>query len=293
VRRATAPDLGIIPAGRFEMGDTFSEGSTNELPVHGVSTSAFYIGRHEVTWGLWQSVYTWATNHGYWFDNPGEGKAGEHPVHTINWYDAVRWCNARSEMEGLTPAYYLDTSLAPEWVYRSSVQAALWTNFVKWNANGYRLPTEAEWEKAARAGMAGKRFAWGDTITHTQANYYSSATYPYDVSGTRGYHPAYDADGVFPYTSPVRDFLPNAYGLHGTADNLSEWCWDWFDAGYYSKPAATNLNCCGPRGDGMVYRVRRGGAFNLQANKSRAAARDFNGPDNATFYFGFRCVRGL
>jgi len=292
VRRATAPGLVIIPAGTFQMGDTFSEGSTNELPLHTVYVSAFYLERREVTKELWDSVYLWAITNGYAFDNAGEGKAANHPVQTNTWFDAVKWCNARSEMEGLTPAYYTDTSLTNIYVYRAAGQFNLWTNFVKWNANGYRLPTEAEWEKAARGGLIGQRFPWGDTITHTQANYYSTTDYSYDVSTTRGYNPAYSGSG-FPNTNPTDDFSPNVYGLYGMADNVSEWCWDWYDAGWYSKAAATNNNTCGPRGDGMTYRVRRGGSWNVYANKVRSAYREYNGPASAVYYVGFRCVRGL
>jgi formylglycine-generating enzyme len=290
VRRATAPDLVIIPAGSVQMGVTNSEGFTNELPQHTVYVGAFYLGRTEVTKELWDSVYTWATSHSYFFDHAGTTKAADHPVQTINWYDAVKWCNARSEMEGLTPAYYLDTSFSS--VYRGPEQFEMWTNFVKWNANGYRLPTEAEWERAARGGLADLRFPWGDTITHTQANYYSSATYIYDVSPTRGYHTNYSSGG-FPCTNPTGDFTPNAFGLYGMADNVGEWCWDWYDAGWYSRAAATNTNCRGPRGDGMTYRVQRGGSWNIQANKSRSAYRGYNGPADAVFSLGFRCARGL
>lgn len=287
---AFPPSLALIPAGPFEMGVTNSEGFTNELPAHTVSVSAFLLERREVTKELWDSVYTWATNHGYEFDHAGSGKAPDHPVQTVNWFDAVKWCNARSEMEGLTPAYYLDTSFTT--VYREAAQAALWTNFVKWDANGYRLPTEAEWEKAARGGLPGLRFPWGDTITHTQANYYSSATYAYDVSATRNYNTNFSING-FPYTNPTDFFAPNAYGLFGMADNVGEWCWDWYDAGWYSKAAATNVNCRGPRGDGMTYRVRRGGSWNVYANKARTAFRDYGSPGDATVSFGFRCARGL
>jgi len=185
VRRATAPDLVIIPAARFQMGVTNSEGFTNELPQHTVYVGAFCLGRTEVTKELRDSVYTRAANQSYFFDHAGMTKAAGQPVQTVNWYDGVKWCNARSEMEGLTPAYYLDTDFTT--VYREAAQFEARTNHVKWNANGYRLPTEVEWEKAARAGLVHLHFPWGGPISHIQANYYSSATYAYDVSVTRGY----------------------------------------------------------------------------------------------------------
>jgi formylglycine-generating enzyme required for sulfatase activity len=287
VRRATASDLVIIPAGVFQMGDSFGEGSTNELPLHNVYVSAFYMGRTEVTKELWDTVYNWATNHDYGFDDPGASQGSDHPVQNVNWFDAVKWCNARSEMEGLTPAYYLDTSFSN--VYRGPGQFLMWTNFVKWNADGYRLPTEAEWEKSARGGLSSLRFPWDNTITHTQANYYSTTDYLYDVSATRAYHPSYKSAG-FPYTNPTQDFAPNAYGLYGMSGNVGEWCWDWFDAGWYGKAAATIDNCRGPRGDGMTYRVIRGGSWNVFANKLRCSYREISGVAFAT---GFRCARGL
>jgi len=98
----------LIPAGTFVMGDTFNEGYPDERPVHTVQVSAFYMDKYEVTKGLWDEVYSWAIAHGYDFNNPGLGKAATHPVHSVTWYDMVKWCNARSEKEGVTPSYYAD-----------------------------------------------------------------------------------------------------------------------------------------------------------------------------------------
>jgi len=113
------PDMVLIPAGSFTMGNCMgsSEGYSDELPLHTVYVSAFYMDQYEVTKALWDNVYTWAVAHGYSFDNAGSGKAANHPVQTVNWYDVVKWCNARSQKEGRVPAYY--TSAAQATVYRT------------------------------------------------------------------------------------------------------------------------------------------------------------------------------
>jgi formylglycine-generating enzyme required for sulfatase activity len=287
--RITACDsvagMALIPAGNFMMGDTFNEGGGEERPVHQVYVSAFYMDKTEVSKALWEEVKTWATAHGYSFENAGIGKAMNHPVHTVNWYDVVKWCNARSEKEGRTPCYY--TSAAKTTVYRTgAVDVA--NDWVNWSANGYRLPTEAEWEKAARGGLSGKRFPWGDTITHSQANYCSSSSYAYDISPTRGYHPTY-ATGGYPYTSPVGSFAPNGYGLYDMAGNLWEWCWDWYDGGWYSNAGATQADSKGPISGSS--RLLRGGNWSFYASYCRSAFRNDNHPYYESHNFGFRCVR--
>src|ERR1035437_3535918 len=131
--------MAFIPAGSFTMGNCMdpNEGDSDELPLHTVNVSAFYMDKYDVTKALWDDVYQWATNHGYNFLYPGSGKAANHPVQTIDWYDAAKWCNARSEKEGKTPAYY--ESAAQTTVYRSG-QVTVDNSWVKWNV-GYRLPT--------------------------------------------------------------------------------------------------------------------------------------------------------
>jgi formylglycine-generating enzyme required for sulfatase activity len=153
--------MALIPAGSFTMGDTFNEGESGELPLHTVYVSAFYMDKYDVTYALWQTVYNWATNHGYSFDHAGSGKAANHPVKAVDWYDCVKWCNARSELEGRIPAYYTDAMQTT--VYRTG-RWDVDNSSVNWNA-GYRLPTEAEWEKTARGGASGQRFPWGNTIS--------------------------------------------------------------------------------------------------------------------------------
>ena len=220
----SAPDnMALIPAGSFTMGDTFSEGDSQEHPAHLVSLSAFFFDLYPVTKSLWGTVTGWNSGNGYSYNNPGSGKASTHPVQTVSWYDAVKWCNARSQMENLTPCYYTDADLTA--VYKTGQVEP----FVNWTAKGYRLPTEAEWEKAARGGAGGHRFPWADanTISHSRANYSSSSSFSYDLGPESGYHPAFSSPPS-PYTSPVDYFAPNGYGLYDMAGNVLEWCWDWY-----------------------------------------------------------------
>lgn len=281
--------MAYIPAGTFTMGDTFlTDGGTDELPVHNVHISAFFMDKFEVSREKWIDVYTWSLGNGYGMSG-GSYKAVNHPVHSINWYDAVKWCNARSEKEGLTPCYYLDP--AQTIVYRSG-NVNITNACVKWNANGYRLPTEAEWEKAARGGLNAKRFPWGDTISQSQANYYGNTnSYAYDL-GPNGLNPIGSIGGTSPATSPVGSFAANGYGLHDVAGNLWEWVWDWYDSTYYGQPAATQDNPRGPAGTSS-YRVLRGGNWNVSADYARCADRYGLTPSFAVNYIGFRCVRGL
>ena len=272
-------DFALIPAGTFTMGDSFAEGGSDERPTHSVSVSAFYISRYEVTKALWEEVKSWAGSHAYAFENPGAGKGASHPVHTVSWYDVVKWCNARSEKEGLSPCYTVGG-----YTYRTGDSDGVVCN---WSANGYRLPTEAEWEKAARGGLAGRRFPWGAVVTHGHANYYANPTaYGYDENPTSGYHPDYDAGG-YPYTSPVGSFGANGHGLYDMAGNLWEWCWDWYDGGYYGSSPGSD-----PMGPGSgSYRVGRGGRWSSDACGCRVANRGRNSPGYASNYLGFRLVR--
>lgn len=274
---ADAPSgMALIPAGSFAMGDNFTEGYNCERPVHTVYVSAFYMDKYEVTKAKWDEVYAWAVANGYSFDYAGSGKAADHPVQTVNWYDCVKWCNARSEKEGRTPCYTSGGATYKAGQYDDIVCI--------WSAAGYRLPTEAEWEKAARGGLSGRRFPWGDTIQHSLANY-NSGSYSYDTSPTHGYHPTYN-DGAYPYTSPAGAFAANGYGLYDMLGNVWEWCWDLFGA----YPSGSVNNPRGPS-SGSMDRVFRGGGWSYPTDHCRTASRDIDYPWNSgEGDVGFRAV---
>jgi formylglycine-generating enzyme required for sulfatase activity len=281
VNSAVPAGMALIPQGSFTMGNSVAaDTDITDAPTRTVTLDAFYMGKYEVTKAEWDEVRTWGLSNGYTDLSAGSGKASNHPVQTIDWYQMVKWCNARSQKEGLTPVYY--TNDAQTTIYKTgSVNV---TNAqVKWSANGYRLPTEAEWEKAARGGLSGKRFPWGDTISHSQANYYASS-YSYDSSrSVNNYHPTY-ATGSMPYTSPVGAFAANGYGLYDMTGNVLEWCWDWY--GTYAAGSQTN-----PRGSTTgSYRVFRGGGWYGLADGSRVAGRYGLDP-TFTNGFGFRVLR--
>ena len=285
------PEMVYIPAGPFQMGDALNEGCSDEFPVHTVTLSAYYISCYEVTNDEMLEVLTWARANGriavsqsevknatgdsrdlllldeaqcriVWngtsFELKAE-KASGYPCVEVTWYGAIAYCNYRSEMEGLTPCYNLSD----------------WS--CNWNANGYRLLTDAEWEKAARGGAEGCRFPWSDvdTIDHTRANYFATDDYVYDVSVTLGLHPQYGYDtGDTPYTSPVGSFPPNDYGIYDTAGNVWEWCWDYWDTNYYSYSPSVD-----PHGPSTgTYRVVRSGRWGYHAAMSRVSVRHHGYP---------------
>ena len=259
------PALVRVPRGPFRLGDTL-DNTGYALPARTVDLDEFFIDRYETTYAQWKEVYDWAVANGYEFDNPGQNgstRQGNYlPVVMVSWYDAVKWLNARSEKEGRTPAYYVDEARSE--VLRKG-RVDLSAAQVVWNGNGYRLPTEAEWEKSARGGVEGRRYPWGDELTPGRANHDMGLTLPVGV---------YEANG---------------YGLYDTAGNVFEWVWDWgSEAQAYGWAAEGARNPRGPESSDKGTRVRRGGGFSYGDRYLKVFERMFRQPTYTAPYFGFR-----
>jgi sulfatase modifying factor 1 len=217
----------------------------------GQTVSTFQIGKYEVRLDEWHSVLVWAINNGYSdLVDVGAGSAGTHPVRDVSWYDVVKWMNARSEMEGFMPAYQFGGS-----VYKTgqSVPTLLA------EANGYRLPSEAEWEWAARGGVLSQSFVYSGSNDANEVawTYENSNGAPVNILSGRG-------------TWPVGQKAANELGLYDMSGNIMEWC---EDVVYGS------------------YRRARGGRWNDYAGDAALLARSLNLPDGRSADFGFRVVR--
>ena len=231
-----------LPGGTFTMGDP--DGEIDETP-HAVTVGAFAIDKHEVTQEEYERVVG---------DNPSKVIAETNPVEQVRWSDAVRYCNERSRLEGLEPVYDLKT----------------WKG--NFEANGYRLPTEAEWEYAARAGT-GTSWSFGSAPAKLTAFAWFKKT-------ARG------------KPRPVAQRKPNPWGLHDMHGNVWEWCNDFYDVDAYGEDAVTD-----PRGPASgETKVLRGGCWNSEPDACRSAYRYNENPGYADACFGydiygFRCVR--
>ncbi len=240
--RAIAPirekGMILVEGGTFIMGS--NDGKDREKPIHEVTLSSFWISKYQVTQKEWQMVMG---------SNPSSFKGGHRPVENVSWYDAIDYCNKRSIKERLIPCY-------------SGSGDNITCN---WNANGYRLPTEAEWEHAARGGNKSKGYEYAGSNTL------------HDVAWYRG-----NSKGN---THPVGEKSPNELGIYDMSGNVWEWCWDWYDSLYYSKSPKTD-----PRGanSGSHKALRGGSRSSHRDDYCRVAFRNNSTPTSRNSLIGFR-----
>ena len=297
----SSQEMNLIPSGNFTMGDY--KYVRDELPTHDVHITSFWIDVTEVTYEYWFEIADWAEKNGYEFsDRPERAKKGatwspvreQHPMNMVRWYDAIKWCNARSEHDGRLPCYYTD--VAHTEVYRTGAHD-IDNAHVDWKSSGYRLPTEAEWERSARGNFSGDNYPWGGWLTGAHANYRYSGD-PYDNGSTPvGYYngqqeihserASHGGEGVFP-----RD-MANDFGLYDMTGNVGEWCWDWYDESWYSTyesndPHGPSSKPTDTRTGGT--RIYRGGSYARESNL-RIAFRHQRLPTTALRNIGIRCVR--
>lgn len=263
----------------FLMGSTAVGGSaTLEHTV--ASITAFAIARYEVKYADWLTVKTYATGNSYVFANAGiQGDSGagtnQHPVTTINWRDAIIWCNAASQKEGLTPVYYANpghTTVLKTATNSGSLNGALGSEdnpYVDWSANGYRLPTEAEWEYTARY-IDGTTFMRGDAPSGwSDNNPANGAVDAAEISSVAWYAPN---SGTV--THPVGAALGNALAIFDMSGNTWEWMWDWYAANYTASSPFTDADSKGPSSGGS--RTLRGGSYADAAADVLVSSRSSN-----------------
>ena len=269
----------LVEAGSFQMGST--EGDSDERPVHTVRlTRSFYLGIHEVTNREVVEVYNWALSRGKIratgstvVSAEGEerelldlddgdsqidygngslkvkGGKGDYPCIEVSWYGAVAYSNYLSEKEGLQPSYEMNG-----WRWNSGV-------------DGYRLPTEAEWEYAARGGKESRGFKYAGSNSAAEVGWYNAN------SGDK--------------THPVGQKIPNELGIYDMSGNVWEWCWDWYASDYYAESPGPNPS--GPSAG--EDRVLRGGSWSFSAFSLRVADRSGDRPTGSNFDGGFRLAR--
>lgn len=257
---ASQEGMQLISGGSFTMGSPDSESWRGEDEVsHQVTLSDFYLGTQEVTQGEYERIMR---------ENPSQFSGENRPVESVSWIEAAAYCNALSEAENLTPAYTIEGEN------------------VSWDrsADGYRLPTEAEWEYACRAGTT-TPFNTETSISTDEANYWGD--YPYEIEDNYFEQEKLDTQpGIYrEETVETGSFAPNKWGLYEMHGNVGEWVWDLYGA--YDQEAVEN-----PTGvkEGTL-RVYRGGGWNDFAKNLRSAYRAALQPEKTSASIGFRVAR--
>jgi formylglycine-generating enzyme required for sulfatase activity len=277
-------DMLLIPGGEFLMGDHFNEGDLDELPVHAVYVDSFYISRYETTNQQYCDYLNSVISEdlievrsGIIYASPG----GTSPYCDTYSYDADSSIEYSGDVFSVRIKDGIDMSDHP-------IVEVSWFGAIAYcNYSGYRLPSEAEWEYAARGGIYDPyyRYPWSDSIDVSMANFWDSGD-PYET-------------GSYPWTTPTGYYdgsqipagtdMANGYGLYDIAGNVSEWCDDWYDSNYYNVSPYDN-----PEGPASgTYRVLRGGCWYCSSTFSRVAYRNYYSQDGRSYHVGFRVVSDL
>ena len=262
-------EMVLIPSGTFQMGS--NQGVDANKPVHEVTiTKSFYIGKYEITQAEYEKYCSYGENKPSSRDGIGEN----HPAYYVSWYDALVYCNKRSIAEGLTPCYSILNSTVPdEWGPVPTSSDSTWDAVeCDWNANGYRLPTEAEWEYAARAGdNTVDSLIWSGTSDENEYNDY-----------------VWHGDNSLNTTNEVGRKKANNFDLYDMCGNVQELCWNWYTSTYDTTleggmdPLGANLG---------TKRVIRGGSWGTFIAQCAVSTRSSVSPYNCRSNIGFRVVR--
>lgn len=258
----------FVKGGCYEMGDTFEEGDTEELPVHGVCLNDFYMSATEVKIGefrvfvnstgykteaqrgdgvsIWDES-KWTNKPGTYWDNTGLPQSENHPVTGVTWNDALAFT---------------------KWLSRKTGQ-------------NYRLPTEAEWEYAARSGGKKYKYSWGNGMVYMDDKMFKKKP------TWRGSYEKHDDMDMYVYTSPVGIYKPNELGLYDMTGNIWEWCADWYDENYYKNSPKENPS--GP--ETGKEKILRGGSWSHSQRYVRCSSRFAANIDFRSNLIGFRVVR--
>jgi len=253
----------FVPAGTFTMGNTLGAGYMDALPTHLVTLSPYYICKYEVTQAEWQTIMGSNPAH-----DSDYGAGDGYPIYYVSWYSIIKYCNLRSLAEGLTQVYSISGSTNPaDWGAVPTSGNAAWDAVsCNWSANGYRLPTEAEWEYAARGGTTTPDYLYSGSDDIEAVAWFWGDVYPGAIN-----HVGIKA--------------ANGLGLYDMSGNVSEMCWDW--DGDYSSTAQNNPT--GP--DYGSFRMKRGGDWNSSYYDCRVYHRGGTGQYYGDCFSGFRLVR--
>lgn len=252
------PESILIAGGSFIMGNTHGNGMSSEIPFHRVTLRSFYLDKFEVTQAQFRDIMGF--NQSYFSGDTLR------PAEQISWYDAIEFCNKRSVMEGYTPCYSYSGLGTDTQTWPSGWNAGSHNEIIcDWTANGYRLPSEAEWEFAAKGGINNVDLEYAGSNNADSIAWYSD-----------------NSDGK---THPIGLKQPNQLGFYDLCGNVWEWCWDWagdYTAGDQNNPhGSTNGN----------DRILRGGSWYYNSSFLRVNLRGMMSPVTRYLDIGFRCAR--